>query len=122
MMRELILATMNQNVDYIHFIIGLLTISLAFFLLVFSNQRKYWMSEDHLIFFIIYLGVMGLAVWIDLILRTFTDSPLFETVHSLFYLVAYLALYEFGRRMLFCQKKNMTLFLYLFPFASIPSC
>lgn len=104
-----------QYTDYLLFIIGFIFISFGILILIFSKQRKLWMSEGHLLFYSIYILIIGIAVWSDLFLLVYTHHFLFEEVHLFLYVIAYLIVYEFGRRMLFKKNIIVAVSLYIIP-------
>ncbi len=98
--------------DYFLFILGFLFFGLGTSLYLFAEQRKRWIKVDYLIFFIIYMWIIGSSIWSDNLFHVFPQVSIYGEIHHVLYFLAYISLFEFGRRMLF-ENRKYSFLLYL---------
>ncbi len=103
-----------QYLDYLLFAFGLFFLGISFLLHFFKRQRHLWMKENPILVIIFYFFIMGIVTWIDLIFYIYNKSSVTSDIHFYIYFIAYLSLFELGRRFLFFGKK-LSFLLYALP-------
>jgi len=105
-----------HNIDYLLFGVGFAFIVLGILLLIFFKQKKRWFKGTYYILFEVFIIAMGILAWLDLIMIVFDESYFLSQFRNLFYIIAFLSLFEFGKRNIFGDKFR---FLFVAYFVSL---
>lgn len=93
-----------HNIDYLLFGAGFAFTVLGIFLFIFFKQKKQWFKGTDYILLEVFIIAMGLLAWFDLIMIVFADPNSGVLYRYIFYLIAFLALFEFGKRNIIGNK------------------
>lgn len=102
-----------QYFDYLLFIFSLSFLGISLFIFLLKKQRNLWMKENNLIFIIVFFFITGLGISIDLFIYVFNNNQVIFNLHFFLYLLSYIFLFEFGRRLLFNNKRSLLLYFFI---------
>lgn len=99
-----------HNIDYLLFGVGFAFIILGLLLFIFFQQKKQWFKETYYLLFGVFIIAIGLVAWFDLIMIVFGEQYFLERLRYLLFIIAFLSLFEFGKRSIIGEKYR---FLYV---------
>lgn len=99
-----------HNIDYLLFGVGFAFIILGLLLFIFFQQKKQWFKETYYLLFDVFIIAIGLVAWFELIMIVFGEQYFLERLRYLLFIIAFLSLFEFGKRSIIGEKYR---FLYV---------